>query len=86
MFGAAGGGGGGQRNEFVKLQHGFRASRDGVLSQFAGQNEACSGLDLTRGERGDLGVAAETTGFAAEALEEVIDKTRREMSERNTTR
>lgn len=69
MFGAAGGGGGGQRNEFVKLQHGFRASRDGVLRQFAGQNEACGGLDLARGERGDLGLAAQTAGLGAEALE-----------------
>jgi hypothetical protein len=48
--------------------------RNGVLSQFTGEEETDSGLDLPRGDGGSLVVVGETGGLSGDSLEDIVDK------------
>ena len=45
-----------------------------MLSQFTGQEETDSGLDLPRGDGGSLVVVSETGSLSSDSLEDVVDK------------
>ena len=48
--------------------------RNGVLSQFTGEEETDGGLDLPRGDCGSLVVVSETGCLGGDSLEDVVDK------------
>ena len=48
--------------------------RNGVLSQFTGEEESDSSLDLPRGDGGPLVVVGETGSLGGDSLEDVVDK------------
>ena len=46
-----------------------------MLSQFTGQKETDSSLDLPRGDGGSLVVVGETGSLSCDSLEDIVDKT-----------
>lgn len=56
------------------LGDGFGAFADGVLAEFAGQDEADGGLDFARSERLRVVVAAQVARFMRDTLEDVVDE------------
>lgn len=58
----------------IVLRDGLGAFRDGVLGQFAWQQETNSGLNLATRNRALLVVASQTTRFGRNALKQIMDK------------
>ena len=48
--------------------------RNGVLSQFTGEEETDSGLDLPRGDGGSLVVVSQAGSLSGDSLEDIVDK------------
>ena len=56
------------------LGDGLGSLRDGVLSQFTGEEESDGGLDLPRGDGSPLVVVGETRSLSGDPLKDVIDE------------
>jgi len=54
--------------------HGLGAFADGVLGQFAGQQETDGGLNLPAGDGGALVVVGQTAGLGGDAFENIVDE------------